>query len=152
MAYLFAPQPSDPDLPIFFNVNGVVGAGPAQNLREDVLLVQFAFEQIAKSPKPTTGQAVVAAAKAVRATGTVDQATIQAISAFQKASGNPNQITDGRVSPAKGGYNYGGAYWTIASLNNSIQDRNVDVWPRIDKIPGCPGELVQMVTRTVAGK
>ena len=31
----------EPRLPAFFNVDGVVGAGPATNSPEDVLLVQF---------------------------------------------------------------------------------------------------------------
>jgi hypothetical protein len=42
--------------------------------------------------------------------------------------------------------------WTIVILNNSMQESFVDIWPRIDKIPGCPAELKQMVMRQVAGK
>ena len=47
MAHLLAPQQSKPTLPVFFNVDGVVGAAPAVNNREDVLLVQFAFTVMA---------------------------------------------------------------------------------------------------------
>jgi hypothetical protein len=54
MAHLLAPQPSHPSMPVFFNVDGVVGAAPAQNEREDVLLVQFILRVIAKSPDAMT--------------------------------------------------------------------------------------------------
>src|ERR1700752_2576434 len=79
VAHLFAPQPGLTELPVFFNVDGVVGAPPAQNKREDVLLVQFIFETIAKNPVATTGPEVLAAAKAVQVTGNVDAATVNAI-------------------------------------------------------------------------
>ena len=151
MANFVAPKVPDPELPVFFNVNGVVGAQPAQNLREDVLLVQFAFQVIGNTAISTSNQDVIAAAKQVKVTGFIDQPTINAIMTMQRAGRNKNQVADGRVSPAKGEYSYGGALWTIVHLNSSMQQRNVDIWPRIDKIPGCPPELKQMVTRTVAG-
>ena len=44
-----------------------------------------------------------------------------------------------------------GGVRSIVQLNEFIQGRNVDLWPRIDKVPGCPDELKQMVIRTVAG-
>ena len=154
MAHLFAPQPSDPELPVFFNVDGVVGAAPAQNKREDVLLVQFAFTVIAATPLSTSNPLVIQAAKAVTLSGVADPATINAIRTFQesrKSKSGPGTVVDGRVSPAKGGYSYGGGLWTIAHLNESLQDRNIKIWPRIDQIAGCPGELQQMVVRTVQG-
>jgi hypothetical protein len=155
MAHLFIAQPTIVELPVFFNVDGVVGASPAVNNREDVLLVQFAFQMIARHPK-SNREEVQAAAQAVKITGTVDAATINAIKALQNFAkikqGRAGQIVDGRVSPAKG-YSYGGSvYWTIVYLNDAIQDFHVDIWPRIDKIPGCPPELQAMVFRTVAGK
>jgi hypothetical protein len=115
--------------------------------------VQFAFKVIADSPRPTTGAELLAAAKAVPLTGTIDPGqpgapTINATRVMQKTSVNPNAVVDGRVSPARGGYSYGSALWSIVQLNNSMQDRLVDIWPRI---PGCPSEPKQMVVRTVAG-
>jgi hypothetical protein len=158
MAYLMAPQPSNITLPVFFNVNGVVGAAPASNKREDVLLVQFAFKVIGDNPIPGTGAVLLAAAKAVAVTGTIRlgfpvDPTINAIRVLQQDSKtvNPGTVVDGRVSPAKAGYDYGAGVFTIVDLNNSLQLRHVDIWPRIDKIPGCPNELKQMVIRTVAG-
>ncbi|MEX2141989.1 MAG: hypothetical protein WD894_22170 [Pirellulales bacterium] len=155
MAHLLIPQPSDPVLPVFFNVDAVVGAPPASNLREDVLLVQLAFKILALRPVASTPPTLVAAASAVEITGSIDQATIIAIRKLQETlrdKNGPAQVVDGRVSRAQGGFSYGGgSTWTIVQLNNIIQDRHKHIWPRIDKIPGCPGELQKMVVRTVAG-
>jgi hypothetical protein len=153
MAYFYAPRPGDPSLPAFFNVNGVVGASPAQNGREDVLLVQFAFNLIALHPISSTAPAVLAAAKAVRMTGAIDPATVAAIRALQEnlKAKHPGQVVDGRVSPAHGGASYGAAIWTVCYLNGTLQVRFKEIWPRIDKIPGCPGEIQEMVHREVVG-
>jgi len=143
MTHLFAPRSSEPEIPVFFNVDEGVGANPARNIREDVLLVQFAFEVIARRPVPSTPPEVLATAKLVRSTSDIDPATTSAIFAFRRNRPSKEIIVDGRVSPARGdGYSYGGgALWTIVHLNNSIQNRYVDDWPRIDRIPGCPAEL-----------
>jgi hypothetical protein len=152
MAHLIVPQPNSTVLPAFFNVDGVVGASPAANKREDVLLVQFAFTVVAKSPGKLPPE-LVAAAKAVRVTGSVDPATITAIRATQETLKKTQSATvvDGRVSPARGAYSYGGGLWTVGQLSKFIQARHADLWPRIDKILGCPDELKSMVTRTVTG-
>ena len=153
MAYLYAPRPSITELPVFFNVDGVVGANPAQNSREDVLLVQFVFEIIAQQPRASTRPEVVAACKPVKSTGVIDDSTINAIRVFQVDPKNKNVIVDGRVSPARNGYSYGGgAAFTIVDLNNALQDRFSDIWPRIDKVGSCPPEIRAMVKRTVAGE
>lgn len=154
MAHLVAPQRSKPTLPVFFNVDAVVGAAPAANNREDVLLVQFALAAMAANPLPETSKDFYVAASAVRPTGNIDLATINAIKAMQIEVKKkfPNSIVDGRVSPSTGSYGYGGGGgYSIVTLNESVQMRNIDVWPRLDKIPGCPLELKQMVVRTVQG-
>ncbi len=155
MASLFAPQPPHFTLPVFFNVDQVVGAAPATNNREDVLLVQFYLKFCGQTPTATTPPVLTEAMKKVRVTGSMDPATINAIQTLQserkRATQNPTKIVDGRVSPARG-YKYGSANWTIAVLNDMVQNRKTDVWPRIDKIPGCPPELTQMVFRTLVGK
>ena len=153
--YLMAPRPSFAELPVFYNVEGVVGAPPAENRREEVMFVQFVFTVMAKNPLPTTPAPLLNAAKAVHLTGVCDPMTIAAIRAFQEdmKKDTPQQIVDGRVSPVRSGYTYSGkAGWIIIHMNDALQNRHVDLWPRIDKIPGCPGELVEMVRRNVAGK
>lgn len=155
MAHLFIAQPVITELPVFFNVDGIVGASPAVNNREDVLFVQFALKMIVMHPKPNREE-LISACRNVKVTGNIDSTTINAIIALQTFAktklGQTGQVVDGRVSPAKG-YSYGGgSYWTIVYLNDAIQDFHVDIWPRIDKIPGCPPELHALVLRTVAGK
>ena len=44
------------------------------------------------------------------------------------------------------------AFGRLIILNNAMQNDHKDIWPRIDKIPGCPPELKEMVIRTVVGK
>jgi hypothetical protein len=63
-----------------------VGAPPAENRREDVLLVQFIFTVIASAPLPTTDPGVLVAARAVRITGSIDDVTITAIKAQQNSN------------------------------------------------------------------
>lgn len=145
-----APQPSIPELPVFFNVDGVVGAAPAENRREDVLLVQFFFSVIARTVTDPTAKAVLGA---VKVTGVIDPATVAAIKDIQTRhkQNYPGAIVDGRMSPAKAGYSYGGGHWAITRLNDNVQNSNQDNWPRIDKIAGCPAELKAMVTRVLVG-
>ena len=152
MAHLFIPKPSDPLLPVFFNVDGVVGANPAKNMREDVLLVQFAFNVLAKNPRGAPAD-VVAAARAVTVDGKVGPKTINAITTYQEAlvRDKLSRVVDGRVSPAIGGTSYGNATWLIVQLNGTIQKRFLNNWPRIDHIPGCPSDLVNMVKHQVVG-
>ena len=150
MAHLMAPQPSFEGLPTFFNVDGVVGAAPAQNLREDVLLVQFFFSVIARNVTDPAAKTVLGA---VKVTGMIDPPTIAAIKDIQTRhkKNSPGAIVDGRMSPAKGGYSYGAAEWAIVRLNENVQTSHLDDWPRIDKIDGCPAELKAMTVRTVVG-
>ncbi len=153
MAHLFVPQPTNPSLPVFFNVDGVVGAAPAQNLREDVLLVQFYLKLIGDSPSAVSDAAVIAACKLVKVTGTIDPQTIAAIKADQtwNKKQSPSTVVDGRVSPAKGYCYTTNSLWSIVGLNKSAQQRHKGNWPRIDKIAGCPDELKAMVVRTLVG-
>ena len=109
MAHLVAPQPTQQPLPVFFNVDGVVGAAPAQNKREDVLLVQFICKRRAARDTNAARKKIY---EAVQVTGTMDTATTNAIEAWQKQmreESSPGQVVDKRVSPAKGAYLYGPA-------------------------------------------
>ncbi len=86
MAHLLAPHPPNPDLPVFFNVDAQVGAPPAPNKREDVLLVQFAFKVNSDNATKASPR-LLAAAKAVKVTGIADQETITAIRVLQEELG-----------------------------------------------------------------
>ena len=149
MVHVLAPRPPQKFLPVFFNVDGVVGAAPAQNRREDVMLVQFMFKFEADGGQVKSPE-ILAAFKKVQVTGTCDAATIAAIRLTQERfkKGHPATVADGRVSPANG-YSYGGALYTIVDYNNIIQGRCRDVWPRLDKLPGCPPDLRAAIFRAV---
>lgn len=155
MAHMVAPLSANPELPVFFNVDGVVGAMPAENRREDVLLVQFIFHLLGQKPSDGMSAEQIATARAVTMTGIADAPTIAAIRMMQEQTRTvaPAVVVDSRVSPVQGGvYRYAaGTPWTIVTLNNLMQDRNLDTWPRIDMISGCPGELKDMVKRAVVG-
>ena len=154
MANLVAPLQANPELPVFFNVDGVVGAAPAANNREDVLLVQFILKSVGEKPQEKMTPEEIAVFKAVNVTGVCDAPTINAIKLVQrkKHSVNPSIVVDGRVSPARGGtYSYGGGVWTIAIINDLMQDKNTEVWPRIDLMPNCPPEVRAMVKRACVG-
>jgi hypothetical protein len=153
MAKLLVPQVAAPVMPLFYNVEGVVGAAPAQNKKEDVLLVQFGLQKGVTHPKVTADPTALEALKAVKLTGSADVATINAIRVVQtllKTSTNSSQVVDGRVSPAQG-YDYGGGVWVIGQLNIFMKNANKGIWPRIDKLTGCPDDVKTMVTRTLAG-
>lgn len=149
MAHLVAPKNRSNSLPAYFNLDGDVGAEPAANHREDVLLVQFAFAAMAADPPPDTSKEFFVAAAAVRPTGNMDMATIHAIRAMQIELRRlkPQTQVDGRLRPARA---EDGDSDTIIDLNESIQVRNTRVWPRIDKIAGCPMELKSLGLRAVA--
>ena len=150
--HILAPRPPNPELPIFFNVDGVVGESPSRNLVEDVLFVQFVFRFVADHPVHVTTPGLLQILNAVQPSGQIDDETIAAIRATQEAfrSRTPGVIVDGRVSPAHG-YIYGGAAWTIVDYNNILQEQCKDVWPRLDKLQGCPSLLAAAVVRTVVG-
>lgn len=153
MAYLVVPKKFSPTLPVFFNLHGVVGAAPAANHREDVLLVQFAFWTMAADPSPETSKEFYVAASAVQPTGNIDLATINAIKVMQieLRRSRPGVIVDGRLNPATEDNAPRDEANTIMSLNQSIHHQNLSVWPRLDKIAGCPMEIKEMVVRTVQG-
>jgi hypothetical protein len=136
---------------VYYNNDGAVGTAPAANHREDVLLVQFAFAAMAANPLPDTSMELFRAMCDVKPTGTIDQATINAIRAMQielKRS-QPSTKVDGRVCPADGDHVEGA--FTIEYLSEAVQQCHIRLWPRIDKIPGCPLELKEMVGRAVQG-
>ena len=144
--------PPHPNLPIFFNVDSAVGAAPAANMPEDVLLVLFLMRLIGDNPG-ASGMAnggVTEMLKQVNPTGIMDDRTIIAIRGLQTLVGT---TADGRVSPALH-YKYGANFYTIVDLNFSIRDRSKfhATWPNLDKIAGCPPMLQLAVRRALAGQ
>jgi len=154
MAHLVVPQRPRPDITLFYSVDNVVVADPATNDHEDVLLVQFALQLIGTNPRATTPPAILEVARRVKATnGNIDTQTITAIQLIQedlRRNTNPSQVVDARVSPAQD-YSFGPALFTIVFLNKAVQLRSAKLWPRIDRIDGCPPDLQKMVFRELRG-
>lgn len=150
--HILAPRPANPDIPLFFNLDGVVGASPADNLTEDVLFIQFCFRFSADHQAGISTPGLLEKLNAVHPTGMIDTATIDSIRATQEVfrRHTPGTIIDGRVSPAHG-YIYGGGVWSIVNYNNILQERTKDIWPRLDKLPDCPPGLAAAVIRVVVG-
>lgn len=155
MVHLVAAPPND-NSGLLFNVDGVVGAPPALNKREDVLFVQFAIHVDRRS---YTGgivdedQGVVSASRDLQVTGFIDDVTIDSIREYQlrQKRYTPGTMVDGRVSPARGdNFSYGGRLGsplTLITLNDALGSAIRVDWPRIDRIPGCPDELKETVIR-----
>lgn len=103
---------------IFANVSEVVGPGGI-NYSVDVMLVQALLVYLPPAWRGVSDMACPIV------TGSLDNATGNAISEYQKAKNRePHNryriVPDGRVSPAKGKYVFGRSQylWTIMSLNN----------------------------------
>lgn len=143
-------------LPVFFNVDSVVGDyrfGRVENNPVDVLLVQFFLKAV-----PATDPEFRKEVGRIKVNGQIDTPTGNAIYLLQslanKSNNLPGKVVDARVSPARG-YHYGaGAQYTIVNLNVGVQRQHKNVWPRIDKIqqPVCPQELKQMLARDLIGQ
>lgn len=139
--HVMAPQPADPKLPIFFNVDESVGRQGA-NHPEDVLLVQFMLRTVAEMTPSQSPQGESRRQRILQipVTGFCDEATIDGIRAWQEARKETisGTVVDGRVSPARG-YFYGGVgEWTIVDVNVFFRKLFSNVWPRLQDVPGCP--------------
>ena len=147
MAQFFFPATRSRDLPGFYNVDAVVGSPPAANMSEDVLLVQFLL-RLRKFGRQN--QDIYAA---VPLTGSIDSNTNVAITTFQERVKNSyaGSSVDGRISPAKSLFFGSRGAFTIAALNELTQRKFYEVWPRLDRMPECPGVIRQMVIRTLVG-
>lgn len=136
---LFLPGPGGN---LFFNVSARVGKGQLNDVI-DVQLVQFFLKQIGEQNGLRNDPEALAICRAVNPTGTVDDATVAAITAFQqhRRRKHPNTVADGIISPARGGT--GGLYaegtpWAILPMNTAIRTAFPELWPRLQDIPGCP--------------
>ena len=150
-------KPNEERLPIIFNVDGVVGAAPAANKPDDVVLVKSFLRMLSDFPLNTSA-AVVAACKAIVINTSSDSALIAAIKAFQddvkKFKKDPGVVVDGRVSPAKESFRYQlGIPWTIVQLNGQVKSaaRFGPVWPAIHLSTNCNATLSPIAKKTIFG-
>jgi hypothetical protein len=149
-------RPCQPRLPVVFNVDGVVGAAPAANQPDDVILVKAFLRRLGDFPGPRLSPDTVAALQAVQVNATADAALVAAITPYQTnlKKARPNLVVDGRVSPAKEYYTYdGGAAWSIVQLNYDMKgDSGLNpVWPCLHLASACHPTLQPLVKKALYG-
>ena len=135
------------NLPLFFNIDANVGKGCA-NSPEDVALVSFLLVKWAEHGTPVP-QGVV---QQVKVGGTYKEALQALIDSLQRElkKVRPDIRLDGHVSKAVGNVHYRpDRSFMICQANAQIGMRYSSEWPRLDKIPGCPGEVRALVSRVV---
>jgi hypothetical protein len=143
--HVLAPRPSNPLIPIYFNVDAPVGQGGVNSNREDILLVQFLLRKAGdSSPEVPPHRREVM--RNVAPTGVCDPETIAGIRAAQEVmrDKNPGTVVDGRVSSART-YQYGRGIYTIVSLQVTLRRKFPKEWPRLDEFADCPPELKKRV-------
>lgn len=129
MAHLMKSSPRVASLPVIWNVDNAVGVGGV-NSYEDVYLVQFMLNMVAKSPKPmstTTRPKLLA----LQVNGVCDAYTIECIKAIQSAwkEKKPSVVVDGRISKAGPSLKYGTDWYSITNINNSYRSCYWANWP-----------------------
>ena len=129
-----------------FTVDRHVGLGKKGAAREDNLLVQFCLQLIRTSNASFAQQIPL---QTLSGNGD-DQAMIDGILAFQKQS--PAMAKDGFCSPfAHHAYGKPGTF-TLSLMEGTALARNKaanDVWPRLDLLKSCPGELAAAIKREI---
>jgi hypothetical protein len=157
MVHVLVAKPDEERLPVIFNVDAVVGATPAANNPDDVVLVKAFLKMMADVPLDT-GSELVTACQAIVVNGSSDSALVTAIRAFQnevkRRTGNATVIVDGRVSPAKESYRYAaGTPWSIVQLNVQMKAvaRFGPVWPCVHLASNCPAALAPVAKKAIFG-
>ena len=129
-----------------FSVDKRVGEGQPSASREDVLLVQFCLQLIRDSNASFKSQIPQQTMNGDPQDGPMRLGIL----VFQKQSAAMKK--DGFVSPFNK-HTFGSpGVFTLSLMQGTIIARNAianAVWPRIDKIGGCPGELATAIKREI---
>jgi hypothetical protein len=130
-----------------FNLSANVGT-KSPNRPDDVALVQLGFRALARSQDFSPGLQDAEVFAAVPWDGACSERTddplVRAIRRYQSIA--PNGVVDGHVSTIKdsdGIFRLGSSKGTyiLADLTAAIIEVHGDLWPRIDRIEGCPQAL-----------
>jgi hypothetical protein len=134
----------------FWNLDGAVGEHGANKI-DDVQLIQFYYQLYPRLTRGAPEPAVLAQVKAAagtmdgRCSGRPDDPLCQAIRAHQQRNRLP--IVDGRVSVSQKDATFGPReqnFFMIIMMMTAIS-ATFDIYPRLDKIPGCPPLVRQKV-------
>ncbi len=130
-----------------------VGLGGMNSNAADVCYQQWYYTIAASNSEvPPDRKAIYTAVKITgQCTGKEDDPLCRAILAQQKAINHP--ILDGKVSPPTG--NSGdirvGDSKALFAVRQAARFAYMfqDVWPRLDKIPGCPSSVMEVVKYSI---
>ncbi len=149
--HVLAPKPMHSRIPIFFNIDSSVGQNGNNSSPEDVMLVQFFIRVNAQRNTGNIDRNQLQRMLKVTVDGKCGPMTIDGIRAVQEVRKTrlAATVVDGRVSPSRGGYQYGAGVWTIVSLNSGFRSRYPEMWPRIQNHPNCPPLLKQAAERVL---
>lgn len=132
---------------IFWNIEGNVGAY-SPNRQDDVDLVQMGYVALAKSPLAKISEATRQLAKQIvpgaRCDGTPNDPLVKVIKSHQADRGGTQDGHVSVISSTSGSYD-GQHAFLLVILNNNIALVSPEVFPRMDKIPGCPPTLAAKV-------
>ncbi|SFI44269.1 hypothetical protein SAMN05216304_102772 [Bosea sp. OK403] len=126
-----------------WNIDCSVGKGGQNNLRADVLYIQWYYQLAANQVEtPPDRKAIY---KQVGLTGmcngTDADPLVRAITLHQRSINHPQ--VDGRVSVATAGGKVGASAFFVLRIGARIANMYPELWPRLEKIPGCPAEVAQ---------
>lgn len=134
---------------ILWNVDCSVGRGGQNNLPTDVSYIQWYYTLAAThSLTPPDRKAIYAAVKVTgKCSGLDTDPLVAAIMSHQRALSHPQ--VDGRISVATGSGKLGGSAFFVLRLGARLAHMYPEVWPRLDKITGCPAGVAQAVKQTI---
>ncbi len=146
--HVVAPRPSNPQIPMFINIDSTVGKGMAASV-EDILLVQFLLRKVGDSALAMDTDKKEAM-RNVAPTGVCDDETVIGIKAFQESIQQklPSSAVDKKVSSAHG-YSYGRGVYTIVHLQVTVRRLFPKVWPRLQDFADCPPLLKKRVAEVL---
>lgn len=132
-----------------WNVDCSVGKGGQNNLRADVLYIQWYYRLAAEQAEtPPDRKALYREVKLTgTCTGRDDDPLVRAITTHQRSINHPQ--VDGRVSVATGSGKVGATAFFVLRLGARIANMYPEQWPRLDKIPGCPPEVAEAARQAV---
>ncbi len=132
-----------------WNIDTSVGKAGQNSSRADILYVQWYYKlAVAQAETPPDRKLIYGAVElSGRCSGRDDDPLVRAIYAHQRAISHPQ--VDGRVSVATGSGMVGASAFFILRLGARIARMYPELWPRLDKIPGCPPEVAEASRLTV---
>ena len=126
-----------------WNIDCSVGKGGQNSLRPDVLYIQWYYQlALNQAATPPERKAIYRLVNLTGScNGTDGDPLVRAITEHQRSIIHP-QI-DGRVSVATGSGKVGSSAFFVLRIGARIANMYPELWPRLEKIPGCPAQVAE---------